>query len=181
MTWVRCAQQSVRGMLQRACRASSPDTRGAGSLVAIPMRTIELGGVQMRWDSTDKDWINSRGSLEEVGSIHTVQGYDLNYAGVIIGPDLRVDPATGQIVVDRESYRDKKGKENTGHLRGAFGDDDLLVFIGNIYGVLLTRGMRGTYVYVCDPGLRDFGNSSAFDRSRIRRTVEHPLRRRSNE
>jgi DUF2075 family protein len=115
---------------------------------------IELDGERMRWNGTDKDWINSKRSLEEVGSIHTVQGYDLNYAGVIIGPDLRLDPATGRIVADRESYRDKKGKENTGHLKDAFGDDDLLTFIRNIYGVLLTRGMRGTYVYVCDESLR---------------------------
>ena len=50
---------------------------------------------------------------------------------------------------------DKKGKENTGHLKDAFGDDDLLTFIRNIYGVLLTRGMRGTYIYVCDPALRE--------------------------
>lgn len=116
---------------------------------------IELDGEQLRWNSNDKDWINSEGSLEEVGSIHTVQGYDLNYAGVIIGPDLRVDPTTGQIAADWDAYRDKKGKENTGHLKDAFGDEDLLVFIRNIYGVLLTRGMLGTYVYVCDPGLRE--------------------------
>ncbi|WP_243228792.1 DUF2075 domain-containing protein [Microbacterium sp. CIAB417] len=116
---------------------------------------IDLDGVRMRWNSTDRDWINSPGSLEEVGSIHTVQGYDLNYAGVIIGPDLRLDTATGRIVADREAYRDKKGKESTGHLKEAFGDDELLVFIRNIYGVLLTRGIHGTYVYVCDPGLRE--------------------------
>src|SRR5690606_24144369 len=113
---------------------------------------IEIDGERMRWNSTDKDWINSPGSVDEVGSIHTVQGYDLNYAGVIIGPDLRL--SLGEIVVDREAYRDKKGKENTGHLKDAFTDDDLLVFIRNIYGVLLTRGMLGTYVYVCDAGLR---------------------------
>ncbi|MGW8482447.1 DNA/RNA helicase domain-containing protein [Microbacterium sp. NPDC055903] len=116
---------------------------------------IELDGERMRWNSTDKDWINSPGSVDEVGSIHTVQGYDLNYAGVIIGPDLRLDPQTGAIVADRDAYRDKKGKENTGHLKDAFGDDALLTFIRNIYGVLLTRGMCGTYVYVCDPALRE--------------------------
>lgn len=115
---------------------------------------IEIDGERMRWNSTDKDWINSPGSLDEVGSIHTVQGYDLNYAGVIIGPDLRLS-SDGEIVADRDAYRDKKGKENTGHLKDAFTDADLLVFIRNIYGVLLTRGMRGTYVYVCDPGLRE--------------------------
>lgn len=115
---------------------------------------IELDGERLRWNKVQKDWINSPGSLEEVGSIHTVQGYDLNYAGVIIGPDLRLDPDSGRIVAARESYRDKKGKENTGHLKDTFSDDELLVFIRNIYGVLLTRGMRGTYVYVCDPALR---------------------------
>lgn len=115
---------------------------------------IEIDGERMRWNSTDKDWINSPSSLEEVGSIHTVQGYDLNYAGVIIGPDLKVD-SSGSIVADRDAYRDKKGKENTGHLKDAFTDEDLLVFIRNIYGVLLTRGMLGTYVYVVDSGLRE--------------------------
>ena len=116
---------------------------------------IELDGVKLRWNSTDKDWINSARSLDEVGSIHTVQGYDLNYAGVIIGPDLRISPTTGKIVADWDAYRDKKGKERTGHLAETFDDEDLLVFIRNIYGVLLTRGMLGTYVYVCDPGLRE--------------------------
>jgi DUF2075 family protein len=115
---------------------------------------IELDGERMRWNSTDKDWINSPRSLDEVGSIHTVQGYDLNYAGVIIGPDLRLS-SSGEIVPDRDAYRDKKGKEDTGHLKGAFTDADLLVFIRNIYGVLLTRGMLGTYVYVCDEALRE--------------------------
>lgn len=115
---------------------------------------IEIDGERMRWNSTDKDWINAPGSLEEVGSIHTVQGYDLNYAGVIIGPDLKFDTASGRIVADRDDYRDKKGKERTGHLSETFDDEDLLVFIRNVYGVLLTRGMRGTYIYVADEALR---------------------------
>ena len=120
---------------------------------------IELDGVQLRWNSTAKDWINSPGSLHEVGSIHTVQGYDLNYAGVIIGPDLRYDPSAGRLFIDRESYRDAKGKENNKQLGIVYSDGDLLEFIRNIYGVLLTRGMFGTYVYVCDPALRAYVSS----------------------
>lgn len=115
---------------------------------------IKIDGESMRWNSTDKDWINASGSLDEVGSIHTVQGYDLNYAGVIIGPDLRLD-TSGGIVASRDGYRDKMGKLRTGSFSRGFSDDDLLVFIRNIYGVLMTRGMLGTYVYVCDPGLRE--------------------------
>ncbi|MBB2974981.1 hypothetical protein FHX49_000522 [Microbacterium endophyticum] len=117
---------------------------------------IEVDGLQLRWNSQAKDWINSPASIDEVGSIHTVQGYDLNYAGVIIGNDLRFDPKSHRLFIDRESYRDSKGKENNKQLGIAYSDDDLLEFIRNIYGVLLTRGMRGTYVYVCDPALREY-------------------------
>ncbi|MFG6401235.1 DNA/RNA helicase domain-containing protein [Microbacterium sp. P04] len=117
---------------------------------------FELEGTQFVWNRTDKDWINSRGSIDEVGSIHTVQGYDLNYAGVIIGGDLRYDEFTRQVVVDRDAYRDKKGKENLAQLRQLTTDDDLLALVQNIYGVLLTRGILGTYIHVRDPKLRDY-------------------------
>lgn len=117
---------------------------------------IELDGVSMRWNSSETDWIAKPGSLHEVGSIHTVQGYDLNYAGVIIGPDLRFDPESQSLFVDRDSYRDKKGKENNPVLGKVYDDNDLRRFIINIYAVLMTRGMRGTYLYVCDPSLREY-------------------------
>jgi DUF2075 family protein len=117
---------------------------------------IEIDGHQFRWNSTQTDWVASRKSLDEIGSIHTVQGYDLNYAGVIIGPDLRYDAETGRLFVDRASYFDTKGKENNKVLNRKYTDDDLLRFIRNIYAVLLTRGIRGTFVYVCDPALRNY-------------------------
>ncbi|GHD43797.1 DUF2075 domain-containing protein [Mycetocola manganoxydans] len=117
---------------------------------------INVDGEKFRWNSTQTDWIASPKSLNEVGSIHTVQGYDLNYAGVIIGPDLRYDPITRRLFVDRASYFDKKGKENNAVLGKVYSDDDLLRFVRNIYAVLLTRGIRGTYVYVCDPALREY-------------------------
>ena len=117
---------------------------------------IEIDGLQLRWNSQAKDWINSARSIDEVGSIHTVQGYDLNYAGVIIGNDLRYDPDARRLFIDRDSYRDAKGKENNKQRALTYSDDDLLEFIRNIYGVLLTRGIRGTYVYVCDPNLRAY-------------------------
>lgn len=117
---------------------------------------IEIDDLRLRWNSTQRDWIASPRALDEVGSIHTVQGYDLNYAGVIIGPDLRYDLVKRRLYIDRASYFDKKGKENSPSLGRKYSDADLLRFITNIYGVLLTRGIRGTYVYVCDPGLRQY-------------------------
>nr|WP_223160203.1 MULTISPECIES: DNA/RNA helicase domain-containing protein [unclassified Leucobacter] len=115
---------------------------------------IEIDGERLRWNSTQKDWINSAGSEDEVGSIHTVQGYDLNYAGVIIGNDLHFDSTLGQTVFNRAEYHDKKGRENNKKLEITYSDHDLRRFVQNIYSVLLTRGILGTYVYVCNDQLR---------------------------
>lgn len=115
---------------------------------------IELDGQRMRWNTTTTDWINSPKSVEEVGSIHTVQGYDLNYVGVIIGNDLRYDPTAGKLIFDRDNYHDKKGRENNPKLGIKYTDEDLLEYVKNIYTVLLTRGIRGTYMYACDQSLR---------------------------
>ena len=117
---------------------------------------IEIGQTRLRWNSTPTDWIASSNSLEEVGSIHTVQGYDLNYVGVIIGPDLGYSRERRRFIVNRKSYFDKKGKENNPVLGIKYSDEDLLRFVTQIYAVLMTRGIRGTYVYACDAGLRDY-------------------------
>lgn len=117
---------------------------------------IALGSHRLCWNRTVKDWINSTGSLEEVGSIHTVQGYDLNYAGVVIGGDLRYDPEQDRMLFERSSYFDSRGKANNNLLGTTYSDADLLELVTNIYAVLLTRGMLGTYVYVCDEPLREY-------------------------
>lgn len=117
---------------------------------------IDIDGYRLRWNQAQTDWINSTTSVDEVGSIHTVQGYDLNYAGVIIGPDLRFDLDTQSVIVDRASYYDKKGKENNPKLGLVYTDSDLLRYITNIYAVLMTRGMHGTYIYAHDKALREY-------------------------
>jgi DUF2075 family protein len=116
---------------------------------------IELDGVRLQWNTTVVDWVNSPEAVREVGSIHTIQGYDLNYAGVIIGRDLRWDTKHQRLIFDRSQYFDKKGMENNPRLGITYSDEDLLRFVTNIYSVLLTRGINGTYVYVCDPPLRE--------------------------
>lgn len=116
---------------------------------------ITIGDRQLRWNRTIVDWINTPGSVNEVGSIHTTQGYDLNIAGVIIGPDLRFDPTTGRVCFDRANYHDAKGMQNNPQLGIVYMDEDVLQYVKNIYAVLMTRGVLGTYVYVCDPPLRE--------------------------
>jgi DUF2075 family protein len=117
---------------------------------------IEIQGLQLRWNQAERDWVNSPTSHLEVGSIHTIQGYDLNYAGVIIGNELRYDDEKQEIVFVRENYFDVKGKENNDKLGLKFTDEDVRDWVFNIYRVLLTRGIKGTYIYVCDKKLRHY-------------------------
>lgn len=116
---------------------------------------VHVGGLKLRWNTIDVDWVNSPTSVDEVGSIHTIQGYDLNYAGVIIGKDLRYDAISSRIYFDRTNYHDPRGTTNNRMLGISYSDDDILQFVRNIYAVLLTRGMLGTYLYVCDEPLRE--------------------------
>ena len=102
------------------------------------------------WNRTTTDWINSGRLPNEIGCIHTVQGYDLNYVGVIFGPEIVFDKSTGRIEVLKKKYADSRGK--------AVGNnyEALRRYIINIYSTLLTRGIRGALVYVYDPELREY-------------------------
>ena len=113
---------------------------------------IEIGNTKLMWNSTNQDWVNSPNSINEVGCIHTVQGYDLNYVGVIIGPELSYDPAQNKLIIKAKNYKDQNG------WRGITDPSELERYIINIYKTLLTRGIKGTYIYVVDEELRIFLN-----------------------
>lgn len=114
---------------------------------------------QRRWN-LDKDgslWIVTPGSVEQVGCIHTCQGLELDYVGVIIGPDLTF--RDGKIVVDarKRASTDQsvKGlkqllKKNPGEARELAN-----AVVKNTYRTLMTRGMKGCYVYCTDAALAD--------------------------
>jgi DUF2075 family protein/DNA replication protein DnaC len=110
---------------------------------------MEIDGVKLTWNSTNIDWIYSPNSINEVGCIHTVQGYDLNYAGIIIGPELSYDIENNSLIVNVDRYEDANGKRSISH------PDELKNYVINIYKTLLTRGIKGTYVYVVDEKLRN--------------------------
>lgn len=122
-----------------------------------PDYDIDLGeGVRLPWNSKKVDWVTSKNAINEAGSIHTIQGYDLNYAGVIIGEDLRFDPSTETLYIDKSNYFDTQGKQNN-KLRNRETTTAMLTeFITSIYAVLLTRGIRGTFIHVVNPELREY-------------------------
>lgn len=114
------------------------------------MHDISIDNVKLKWNSVTDDFINSENAINEVGCIHTTQGYDLNYTGVIFGKEISYDQKSGKIFIKRENYYDKNGQN------GIVDPDILHAYIINIYKTLMLRGIKGTYVYVCDQDLRDY-------------------------
>ncbi len=114
---------------------------------------IELDGVGKRWNRTFRDWVgkgvDNPDIAHEVGCIHSVQGYDLSHAFVIVGWDLRYSTLTQSLLVDKKSYCDRNGKYGASN-------EELDRYIRNIYYVLMTRGIEATHLYVCDPALREY-------------------------
>lgn len=110
---------------------------------------IEIQGIKKQWNHCTEGWVHSENAINEVGCIHSTQGYDLNYAFIIIGNEMGYDPDKKKIVVRAENYYDQNGKKTAGY-------EELLEYIQHIYYVLMTRGIRGTYLYVCDQNLKEY-------------------------
>ena len=110
---------------------------------------IDINGHKYIWNVNYDNWVYSINSPNEIGCIHTIQGFDLNYAGVIIGNELKYDKEKNLLYIDKKQYFDKNGKNKTSM-------EDLKQYILNIYYILCTRGINGTYIYACDKGLRNY-------------------------
>lgn len=111
---------------------------------------IEIDNTKLKWNSTNIDWVNSPNAINEVGCIHTTQGYDLNYSGIIFGHEISYSKEKNEIIVKEENYFDANGKQSITD------PNELKEFIINIYKTILLRGIKGTYVYVCDKSLREY-------------------------
>ncbi|MBW1605889.1 DNA/RNA helicase domain-containing protein [Lactobacillus sp. Sy-1] len=112
---------------------------------------VESDNSKWRWNSGNKNWLNKKNSRNEIGSIHAVQGIDLNYAGVIISNDITVTN-NGKIIALKDNYLDTNGKFK----KDDFDETGFNSFIKNIYYVLLTRGINGVRIYFEDEKLRDY-------------------------
>ncbi len=110
-------------------------------------------GFKAKWNlAEDNIWAINPNSFEEVGCIHTAQGLEFDYVGVIIGKDLGYDKNNGRIYTDKTKIsRD----DNTSGIRTT---DDVTAekLIKNTYKTLLTRGQKGCYIYCEDKDLREY-------------------------
>lgn len=177
----------MHALIETKNRASNRARVVAGYCWKWPSKTnpapydIEIHefGYRRRWNLA-KDgslWIVAPNSVDEIGCIHTCQGLELDYVGVIIGPDLTF--RNGRIVADASkrasSDQTVKGlkkmrRENPEEAR-RLGD----LIVKNTYRTLMTRGMKGCFVYCTDPAL------AAYLRSRIHNDAADMRRETSGE
>lgn len=95
-------------------------------------------------------WAHQPGGINQIGCIYTAQGFEFDYVGVIFGNDLTYDTDSGQWRGNRANSADPVVKRS-----GA----NFLKNVKNTYRVLLSRGMKGCYVYFTDKETANFFRS----------------------
>ena len=110
---------------------------------------IDLAGQKYVWNMSNQEWILREGAVNEIGCVHTTQGYDLNYVAVIFGYEIDYDDESGSLVIDRSKFFDSKVKDGVD-------DETLKQYIINSYKVMMTRGIKGCYVYACNPRMQNY-------------------------
>ncbi len=122
--------------------------------------TIPEHGFEMRWN-LDKDsslWIITPGSVSEIGCIHTCQGLELDYVGVIVGEDLVI--RNGKVVTDALK-RSRQDSSVHGYKSMLKKDPDTAKalaarIIKNTYRTLMTRGQKGCFLFCVDAETNEY-------------------------
>ncbi|MDH9183893.1 DUF2075 domain-containing protein [Staphylococcus epidermidis] len=131
---------------------------------------VKIGNWSMPWNYQLKanrnqaslPWVEQDQTIDEIGSTFTIQGLDLNFAGVIIGPSVKY--RDGKIIFDKSESANKKATQ-----RRTLKDGSKQYFsemlLKNELNVLLTRGVNGLYIYAVDDQLREALKIAAKDES----------------
>lgn len=147
------------------------------------LKDIVIGSYEATWnlDTDGQAWIIKPDSVSEVGCIHTCQGLEVDYIGVIVGPDLVV---RNEQVVTLPANRASSDKSIHGW-KALVKRDSLAAnarldtIIKNTYRTLMTRGQKGCYVYFVDDETRQFFASRltvAASRVEVPKVFEHSNR-----
>lgn len=143
-------KEEIFGLCRMIAGYSWPWLSDARNKPDPAVKDIELDGLNFKWNATMNDWINSPNAFEEIGCIHTTQGYDLNYSAVIFGKEIDYNKKTNTIEIDQSKYFDINGK------KGISDPENLKTYIINIYKTMMYRGIKGTYVYAYNKSLREY-------------------------
>lgn len=112
------------------------------------------GGFKAQWNfANTSTWAIDEESFDQVGCIHTCQGLEFDYVGVIIGKDLIYKK--GQVVADPNGRARKTDKSLSGFKNDPDHKKDCEIIIKNTYRTLLSRGQKGCYIYCEDKSLSE--------------------------
>jgi DUF2075 family protein len=109
---------------------------------------VGIGSLKPEMRSFDF-WASDPGGIEQVGCVYTAQGFEFDYVGVIVGPDLVYRPMDGGWVGQPDQSHDRV-------VRRGVSSAEFTRYVKSTYRVLLTRGLRGCYVYFVDSPTRDY-------------------------
>jgi DUF2075 family protein len=133
---------------------------------AIDVVIPEFGfGMQWNLAADGGLWITAPDSVDQIGCIHTCQGLEVDYIGVVVGPDFIVREGR---VITRPKMRSKndqsiKGYVSESRANAADANRKADLIIKNTYRTLMTRGMKGCYVYFTDPETAEYFRSRLGD------------------
>lgn len=127
--------------------ASNGNTDGQIKDVYIPEYEFKMPWNSRRVGTT---WAIDSEGIDQVGCIHTSQGLEFDYVGIIVGQDLEYDSSKEVFRTDYNKYKDKVGRKGLGD-----NPDELNRLVRNIYKILMTRGMKGCYVYFMDKDVEE--------------------------
>ena len=131
------------------------------------VKDVRIGNFAMPWETHDKvkppkgyvrwyEWAYKPEGIKQIGCIYTAQGFEFDYIGVIIGPDLKYDNERDCLVGDPKATKDPILKRSTERY------DE---YVKNIYRVLMSRGLKGCYVYFVDK------DTERFFKSRMKKSI----------
>ncbi len=122
------------------------------------VKDVVIGEFAMPWETHDKvtppkgyakwyEWAYKPEGIKQVGCIYTAQGFEFDYIGVIIGNDLKYNPTTDRLEGDITATADPMLRRYK---------DNFDKYVKNIYRVLMSRGMKGCYIYCTDSGTQEY-------------------------
>jgi hypothetical protein len=154
-------KNSQKGMSARMvagyCWTWSPKLKENGELE----KDVKIGNFEMPWETHGDikppegyvkwyEWAYKPEGIKQIGCIYTAQGFEFDYVGVIVGPDLKYDKKNDCLVGNIAGTKDPMLKRSK---------DKFEEYVRNIYRVLMSRGMKGCYVYFVDKEVENYFRS----------------------
>ncbi|WP_372008630.1 DUF2075 domain-containing protein [Paenibacillus chitinolyticus] len=126
------------------------DGNGNGEVTDV---IIEEHNFQMPWNarSISNTWAIHENGINQIGCVHTSQGLEFDYVGVIIGNDLKFDLEQLKLYADYDEYKDRVGKRGL-----KYDNEKLSILVKNIYKVLISRGIKGCFLYCRNKELQEY-------------------------